>query len=114
VLPSAPADGVEFPGAAQVMPTQRHQRPIRAACRESRQILYAVTSPTPHQAGPGELAVIQQSHWTCEARHHILDVTFGEDHCQARQGHAPENLSTLRDLAIDTFRAGNWIGVSAG
>ena len=30
---------------------------------------------------------------------------FDEDHCQARTGHAPRNLATLRNLAIDTCRA---------
>ena len=35
-----------------------------------------------------------------------------EDHCQARTGHAPENLSTLRDLAIDTFRAAGHVNIA--
>lgn len=111
-LRAAPATGVEFPGAAQVMLTQRHRRPIGAGGRESRQLVYAITSLTPEQAGPPVLAEIEQKHWTCEARHHILDVTFGEDHCQARTGHAPENLSTLRDLAIDAFRAAGHVNLA--
>jgi hypothetical protein len=51
------------------------------------------------------LAEIEQGHWSCEARHHVLDVTFREGDSQIRTGHAPQNLSTLRDLAIAAFRA---------
>jgi predicted transposase YbfD/YdcC len=29
-----------------------------------------------------------------------LDVTFREDNCRARTGNAPENLATLRKLAL--------------
>jgi predicted transposase YbfD/YdcC len=112
VLRAAAADGIDFPGAAQVMMTMRHRRPINAAIRESRQIVYAITSLTAAQAGPAELAEIEQRHWGCEARHHILDVTFGEDHCQARAGNAPANLSTLRDLAIDAFRATGHVNIA--
>jgi len=112
VLRAAPATGVDFPGAAQVMMTQRHRRPINAGIRESRQIVYAITSLTGEQADPADLAEIEQKHWGCEARHHILDVTFGEDHCQARTGNTPANLSTLRDLAIDTFRATGHVNIA--
>lgn len=94
------------------MMTLRHRRPIGDGGRESRQIVYAITSLGPDQAGPGDLAEIQQRHWACEACHHILDVTFREDHCQARAGHAPENLSTLRDLAIDAFRAAGHVNIA--
>jgi hypothetical protein len=112
VLRAAPATGAEFPGAAQVMLTQRHRRPINAAIRESRHIVHAVTSLTPEQAGPADLAEIEQRHRGCEARHHILDVTFAEDRCQARAGHAPANLSTLRDLAIDAFRTAGHVNTA--
>jgi hypothetical protein len=53
VLRTAPADAVDFPGAQQVMMTRRHRRPIGQGGRESRQIVYAVTSLEPAQAaGP--------------------------------------------------------------
>jgi predicted transposase YbfD/YdcC len=32
--------------------------------------------------------------------HRHSDVTFKEDNCRARKGNAPENLSTLRKLAL--------------
>lgn len=107
----AAAPEVDFPGAAQVMLAQRHRKPIDAAVRESRHLVYAITSLTAQPAGPAALAEIQHRHWICEARRHILDVTFGEGHCQAR-GHAPANLSTLRDLAIDSFRAAGHVNLA--
>jgi predicted transposase YbfD/YdcC len=35
----------------------------------------------------------------------VRDTTFDEDRCQVRTGNAPRNMATLRNLAIDTFRA---------
>lgn len=36
--------------------------------------------------------------------HRHLDVTFGEDACRAGKGHAAENLSTMRKLALQIIR----------
>jgi len=42
-----------------------------------------------------------RSHWSVENQlHWHLDVTFAEDANRARSGHAPENLSILRKLAL--------------
>ena len=42
-----------------------------------------------------------RGHWGIENHlHWHLDVTFKEDACRARKGNAPENLSTLRKLAL--------------
>jgi predicted transposase YbfD/YdcC len=42
-----------------------------------------------------------RGHWSIENNlHWHLDVTFKEDSCRARSGNAPENLSTLRKLAL--------------
>lgn len=71
----------------------------------SKEITYAITDLSADQATPADLARAQQEHRSCETRHHILDTTYNEDHCQARTNHAPENLSTLRDLAIHLQRA---------
>ena len=43
----------------------------------------------------------------CGIENHLhwhLDVTFKEDHCRARKGNAPENLSTLRKLALQIIK----------
>jgi predicted transposase YbfD/YdcC len=42
-----------------------------------------------------------RGHWSIENHlHWHLDVTFREDDCRARKGYAPENLATLRKLAL--------------
>jgi predicted transposase YbfD/YdcC len=42
-----------------------------------------------------------RGHWSIENHlHWHLDVTFLEDSCRARKGNAPENLATLRKLAL--------------
>ena len=46
-----------------------------------------------------------RGHWGIENHlHWHLDVTFKEDACRARTGHAPENLSTLRKLALQIIK----------
>jgi predicted transposase YbfD/YdcC len=44
---------------------------------------------------------LSRGHWSIENNlHWHLDVTFKEDACRVRSGNAPENLSTLRKLAL--------------
>ncbi len=44
-------------------------------------------------------------HWRIEAAHWVLDVTFGEDASRVHQGHAIENLATLRRAALGLLKA---------
>lgn len=46
-----------------------------------------------------------RSHWKIEnTLHWVLDVTFREDDCRVRKGHAPQNLSALRKFALTLLR----------
>ena len=46
-----------------------------------------------------------RSHWGIENSFHwVLDVTFREDDCRVRKGHAPQNLSALRKFALTLLR----------
>jgi predicted transposase YbfD/YdcC len=50
-------------------------------------------------------AQLVRGHWSVENRcHWVLDVTFGEDHCQVRDKNAAHNLSILRELVIKVLR----------
>jgi predicted transposase YbfD/YdcC len=57
---------------------------------------------------PADAALLAQtirSHWGIENRlHWVLDVTFREDLCRVRTGHAPENLAILRHFALNLLR----------
>ena len=46
-----------------------------------------------------------RSHWGIENRlHWVLDVTFREDACRIRSGHAPQNLAIVRHFALNLLR----------
>lgn len=46
-----------------------------------------------------------RSHWQVEnSLHWVLDVAFREDACRTRTGHAPENLATLRHMAVNLLK----------
>lgn len=46
-----------------------------------------------------------RGHWGIEnSLHWQLDVTFGEDQCRIRKGHADENFSTLRRTALSLLK----------
>jgi predicted transposase YbfD/YdcC len=53
----------------------------------------------------GRFADAVRSHWAIENRlHWQLDVTFQEDHCRIRQGHADANFSILRRTALSLLK----------
>ncbi len=46
-----------------------------------------------------------RGHWQVEnSLHWVLDVGFREDACRTRAGHAPENLATLRHMAVNLLK----------
>ena len=62
---------------------------------------------------PKKMAEVIRGHWGIEnSLHWSLDVTFREDDCRIRQGHAAEHLARFRRLAVSllkqekTFKAG--------
>ena len=51
------------------------------------------------------LNYIVRGHWGIENRRHwVLDVTCNEDQARNRKGHCAENLSLLRNLALNLAR----------
>lgn len=51
-------------------------------------------------------AGLVRGHWSVENRcHWVLDVTFGEDHCQVRDRTAAHNFTVLRELVLQLLRA---------
>jgi predicted transposase YbfD/YdcC len=58
------------------------------------------------QADAKSFARAVRGHWGIENKlHWSLDVTFGEDQCRVRAGHAAENLSRLRHIALNILKA---------
>lgn len=50
-----------------------------------------------------------RNHWSIEnTLHWVKDVTLREDASKIRKGNAPQNISLLRDIAIDLFRSNGY------
>jgi hypothetical protein len=59
--------------------------------------------------------VLARGQWQIENRAHwVRDVTFGEDASQVRQGHGPQVMATLRNLAISLLRLGGHDNIARG
>jgi hypothetical protein len=68
--------------------------------KTTREVVFLITSRTPARGTPASLLTWIRGHWSIEARHHVRDGTFGEDHSRLRTGHAPQILATRRNLCI--------------
>lgn len=58
------------------------------------------------KASAAELGRLIRNYWSVENEcHHLLDVTFGEDHCQVRDKTAAHNLKLLRELSTKVLKS---------
>jgi len=58
-------------------------------------------SSLPACARPADVLELVRRHWHIENRlHWPRDVTFGEDACQVRSGHAPQALASVRNAVV--------------
>jgi predicted transposase YbfD/YdcC len=70
--------------------------------QQTREVRYYILSTALTARAFGETV---RSHWAIENRcHWQLDVTFGEDQCRIRKGHADANFSVLRRMAISMLK----------
>ncbi|MEU9992632.1 ISAs1 family transposase [Streptomyces sp. NPDC048045] len=106
--------GLDFPHAAQAVRILRHRTDLKSG-RCTRQTVYAITDLNSHQASSQRLGELARWQWTIENRlHFVRDTTFGEDASKIRTGHGPENMATLRNLAINTLREHGHRNIAAG
>jgi len=68
---TAPADGIDWPHAAQVLRIRRDAGPTRGPW-ESKEIAYGITSLPVGLAGPRHLATYARNHWAIENREHYV------------------------------------------
>jgi len=105
--------GLLFPHAAQAIQIRRRRRTL--AGKWSTETVYAVTSLTPREAGPQQLADIVRGHWKIEDQlHWVRDVTFDEDRSQIRTHNGPRVMASLRNLTISVLRLTGATNIAAG
>lgn len=67
---------------------------------------YYISSLDPREVGALKLLAAARGHWGVENKlHWCLDVSFREDESRIRTGHAAENFSRLRRIALNLLRA---------
>jgi hypothetical protein len=92
----------DWPGLEQVC---RLTRTTYRAGKWTTEVDYAISSAPRSLAGAAELLRCWRGHWNIENRsHYVRDVTFQEDACRIRTGHAPQNLAALRNALIALLR----------
>ena len=110
---TAPADGIDWPHAAQVLRIRRDAGPTRGPW-ESKEIAYGITSLPAHLAGPRQLATYARNHWAIENReHYVRDVTFREDAQKTRTGSQPNAHAGVRNLVTGAFRRKGHANIAA-
>jgi hypothetical protein len=110
---TAPADGIDWPGAAQVLRIRRDAGPTRGPWA-GKEIVYGITSLPADLAGPRHLAVYARQHWAIENRkHYVRDVTFREDAQKTRTGSQPNAHAGIRNLVMGAFRRKGHASIAA-
>ena len=96
------AQHLDWPGLEQVC---RLERTTTRRGQQTVEVQYAITSVAPRRADAALLLARWRDHWGIENRlHWVRDVSFGEDQCQVKTGHAPQNLAAFRNAAISLLR----------
>ena len=96
------AGHIDWPGLEQVC---RLERTTRRQGRTTVEVQYAISSLSREKADAASLLTHWRGHWGIENRlHWVRDVSLGEDKCQVKKGHAPQNLAAFRNAAISLLR----------
>ncbi|MFD5514372.1 hypothetical protein ACFWIB_43045 [Streptomyces sp. NPDC127051] len=97
----------------QAVKILRHRTNLKTG-KVTRQAVHAITDMTSPQTSPQLIGRIARAQWGIEAVHHVRDTTFAEDASKIRTGYGPENMATLRNLAINTLRDTGHHNIAAG
>lgn len=104
------AEHLDWPGLAQVC---RLERTTVCKGTTTTEVQYAISSLS-RQRGDADLLLARwRAHWGIESLHWVRDVTFGEDKCQVKLGHAPQNLAAFRNAVISLLRSAGFKEIAA-
>lgn len=94
------AGSMDFPGVKAI--AQIESIRVDHDGRQTSHIRHFLLS---RQVTAAAFLTIARAHWTIENQlHWVLDVAFCEDAARNRKDHGPQNLSTLRKLALNLIR----------
>jgi hypothetical protein len=100
-------------GLAQGFRLERWAREKKSG-KERQEVVYGITSLPPRLAGPEQLLGLTRGQWLIENRSHwVRDVTFAEDHSQARSGSLPQVMAAVRNTAIGLLRRAGHANIAA-
>ena len=103
-VPLTCEDGIDFPGAAQVLRVVRYRGGLDGQ-RTTKEVVFVITSLTTDQADVHALATFIRQHWHVEnGVHYVRDVTLGEDRSHARTRNLPAVLACIRNTVIAALR----------
>jgi len=109
---TAPAGGIAWPHAAQVLRIRRDSGPTHGPW-EHKEIAYGITSLPPDLAGPRHLGIYARQHWAIENReHYVRDKTFSEDLQRVRTGNQPNAHAAIRNLVTGAFRRAGYANIA--
>jgi predicted transposase YbfD/YdcC len=101
---SAPADDIDFPGAAQIF---RIRRDVFDALgrRIRKEVVHGITSLPTNTTTAEAIARFVRTHWGIENKiHWVRDVVYGEDTQHAYLGSSAQAMACIRNLAIALLR----------
>ena len=100
---SAGADA--WAGLASIGMVEARRRGGGPGTKVSVERRYYISSLAADAGSAQQFAAAVRGHWGIEnGLHWVLDVAFREDECRVRRDHAPQNLATLRQLAVNLLR----------
>ena len=91
---------LDWPGAEQVFKLERRSVFLKHG-RVQQETSYGITSLPAEKASAERLLAVNRAYWGIEnGLHYRRDVTFKEDSCRLRFGHAAHMMAALNNLAI--------------
>jgi predicted transposase YbfD/YdcC len=91
----------QWPGLKAIAAVER-VRQVTGKPASTERHYYILSNDTLTAARVGQII---RGHWGIEnGLHHVLDVSFDEDHSRVRKGHGAENLSRLRRLSANLLK----------
>jgi predicted transposase YbfD/YdcC len=103
---------VRFPGARQAFLIERYRHFPNGTITAT--AILGITSRTPKQASPADLADIIRGHWHIEAHHHVRDVTFKEDASRIRAGASARVMAIIPNLVISLLHRADYHNIAEG